>query len=224
MSEINNIIQILNSKSSTKQLIYRKTKEIFADFTSILKEKIELLHDEVRKNDSSIFVEFSNHGSFETHIKFSGDALVFHMHTNVFDFPSSHNIHKTNYVKEDTDRSFCGVINVYNFLSDSFKYNRMNDVGNLICRIFINKENHYFVEGEKQLGFLFDDFSNQVINKEAINKIIDMCILFALDFDLMTPNFKDVNLISLHQILDMNNSHKLKTSKSLGFKLSYENK
>ena len=83
----------------------------------------------------------------------------------------------------------------------------MNDVGNLICRIFINKENHYFVEGEKQLGFLFDDFSNQVINKEAINKIIDMCILFALDFDLMTPNFKDVNLISLHQILDMNNSH-----------------
>ena len=51
-----------------------------------------------------------------------------------------------------------------------------------------------------------------------------MCILFALEFDLMTPNFKDVNLISLHQILDMNNSHKLKTSKSLGFKLSYENK
>ena len=44
-------------------------------------------------------------------------------------------------------RTYCGVINMYNFLSDSFKYNRENDLGYLIGRMFINKENT-FVEGK----------------------------------------------------------------------------
>ena len=55
---------------------------------------------------------------------------------------------KQKYVKEDKMRSFCGVIHVYNFLNDSFKYNRLNDVGNLVARIFVNKDKHFFVEGE----------------------------------------------------------------------------
>ena len=43
----------------------------------------------------------------------------------------------TSYVKEDKNRSYCGVIHLYNFLADSFKYNRLNDVGYLIGRVFI---------------------------------------------------------------------------------------
>ena len=35
--------------------------------------------------------------------------------------------------------TFCGIINIYNFLSDSFKYNRESDLGYLVGRIFINK-------------------------------------------------------------------------------------
>jgi hypothetical protein len=146
------------------------------------------------------------------------------MHSNVFDFANSHEIHKTSYVKEDKMRSFCGVIHIYNFLNDSFKYNRINDVGNLVARIFINKDKHFFVEGEKQLGFLFNDFVNQKINIQTMEQIIDASILFSLKFDLITPNFQDINLVDVHHLLDMNNSHKLRTSKSLGFKFSFENK
>ena len=129
------------------------------------------------------------------------------MHSNVFDFVTSHEIHKTSYVKEDKMRSFCGVINIYNFLNDSFKYNRLNDVGNLVARIFVNKDKHFFVEGEKQLGFLFNDFVNQKINIQTMEKIIDSSILFSLNFDLITPNFQDIHLVDVHQLLDMNNSH-----------------
>jgi hypothetical protein len=88
----------------------------------------------------------------------------------------------------------------------------------------VNKENHFFVEGEKELGFLFNDFINQELNNETLELIVDSSMIFALNFDLMTPNFKDINLVNVHQLLDMNSSNKLRTSKSLGFKFSFENK
>ena len=53
-------------------------------------------------------------------------------------------------------------------------------------------------------------------------KIIDTAMIYALNFDLQTPNFNDVKVVSLHQILDINNNHKIKTSKRLGFKFSSE--
>ena len=167
-------------------------------------------------------VIYSSDGDFESKLKFSGDTLLFHMHSNVFDFPNSHSIHKTKYVKQDKLRSFCGVINIYNFLSDSFKYNRMNDAGYLIARVFINKDSHFFVEGDKQLGFLFNDFVNQQINTDQIDKIINETMVYALNFDLQTPNFNDVKVVSVHQILDMNNNQKLKTAKRMGYKFSFE--
>ena len=218
------ILHILKTKSSTKQEVYRITHSIFKELSNNLKSKVDLLNDQIQKLDSSVHIEYLCKGDFETHISFSGDRLIFHMHSNIFDFPKSHSIHKTKYISDDPLRSFCGVIHVYNFLNDSFKYNRFNDVGHLIARIFINKERRFFVEGEDQLNFLFDDFVNQEINETFLKQIIDSSILFALNFDLLSPNFKDINLINVHQILDMNNNHKLRTSKTLGFKFDSEDK
>jgi len=224
MSENKKILELLKTKSSTKQEVFRVTKSVFSELSDILKKKAEILSEEMQKEDKFVKVDFNSKGDFESHLKFSGDRLIFHMHSNVFDFANSHEIHKTSYVKEDKMRSFCGVIHIYNFLNDSFKYNRINDVGNLVARIFINKDKHFFVEGEKQLGFLFNDFVNQKINIQTMEQIIDASILFSLKFDLITPNFQDINLVDVHHLLDMNNSHKLRTSKSLGFKFSFENK
>ena len=100
----------------------------------------------------------------------------------------------------------------------------MNDEGYLIARIFINKENHFFVEGEKQLGFLFNDFINQKLNKGKINEIIDAAIIFALNFDMYTPNYNEIRTVSVHQILEMSSNQKIKTAKRLGYKFSNENK
>ena len=214
------IVSLLKEKACTKQKIYRITKNVFANFQDVLQEKANILNNEVQ--DKDVEVSYEESGDFDAKLKFSGDTLLFHMHSNIFDFDSSHQIHKTSYVKEDKMRSFCGVINIYNFLSDSLKYNRLNDAGFLIARIFINKDNHFFVEGDKQLGFLFNDFVNQQIDEVQICKIIDTAMIYALNFDLQTPNFNDVKVVSLHQILDINNNHKIKTSKRLGFKFSSE--
>ena len=220
MNSEEKIVSLLKEKACTKQKIYRVTKNIFANFQDVLQEKANILNNEVQ--DKDVEVSYEESGDFDAKLKFSGDTLLFHMHSNIFDFDSSHQIHKTSYVKEDKMRSFCGVINIYNFLSDSLKYNRLNDAGFLIARIFINKDNHFFVEGDKQLGFLFNDFVNQQIDEVQICKIIDSAMIYALNFDLQTPNFNDVKVVSLHQILDINNNHKIKTSKRLGFKFSSE--
>jgi hypothetical protein len=216
------IIDLLQQKACTKQDVYRKTQTVFSNLQKLLKTKANSLTKEIANKDKCVKVLYSSKGKFEAQLKFSGDTLLFHMHSNVFDFPSKHAIHKTKYVKEDKLRSFCGVIHIYNFLSDSLKYNRMNDEGYLIGRIFINKDSHFFVEGDKQLGFLFNNFMNQQINKEELDKIINSAMIYSLNFDLQTPNINDVNVVFVHQILEMNQNQKIRTAKRLGYKLSFE--
>ena len=215
-------MDLLQQKACTKQAIYRITQSVFSDFQKALNQKAKRIATTISTKDKCVEVKYSSKGKFEAQIKFSADTLLFHMHSNVFDFPSTHAIHKTKYVKEDKLRAFCGVIHVYNFLSDSLKYNRVNDIGFLIARIFINKDNHFFVEGDKQLGFLFNDFINQQIDTQQINKIIDLLMVYAINFDLQTPNFNDVKDVFVHQILDMNNNQKIKTAKRMGYKFSFE--
>lgn len=216
------IIELLEKKSAVKQAVYRKTQAVFSDLQEMLEEKSKRISAMKSLKEKGVEVEYSSKGKFEAQIKFSGDTLLFHMHSNIFDFPSVHPLYKTKYVKEDKSRAFCGVINVYNFLSDSLKYNRMNDSGFLIGRIFINKDNHFFVEGEEQLGFLYKDFVNQQIEKSYIEQIVNVLMIYALEFDLQTPNFKDVREVSVYQVLDMSNNQKLKTAKRLGYKFSFE--
>ena len=216
------ILDLLKQKSCTKQEVYRRTHGAFLHLQKLLKVKAERLSKQITQEDECVKVQYSSKGKFEAQLKFSGDTLVFHMHSNVFDFPEGHAIHKTKYVKENQLRSFCGVIHIYNFLSDSLKYNRMNDEGYLIARIFVNKDAHFFVEGDKQLGFLFKDFVNQQISKDQLDKIINSAMIYTLNFDLQTPNINDINIVSVHQILEMNSNQKIRTAKRLGYKFSFE--
>ena len=187
MNTEENIVNLLKEKASTKQKVYRITKAVFSDFQEILKKKASTLNENV--DDKNVEVSYDETGDFDAKFKFSGDTLLFHMHSNVFDFDKSHQVHQTSYVKDDKMRSFCGVINIYNFLSDSLKYNRLNDAGFLIARVFINKDNHFFVEGDKQLGFLFNDFVNQQIDSSQIDKIVNAAITYSLNFDLQKEFF-----------------------------------
>tara|TARA_B100000780_G_scaffold6955_1_gene5292 strand:+ start:7938 stop:8609 length:672 start_codon:yes stop_codon:yes gene_type:complete len=223
MSKSNKIVELLKEKSATKQLIYRNTKEVFENLVISLKAKEKSLSKLLKKEENAVKLEFKSNGIFDVQLKFAGDTLLFHMHSNVFDFPPDHNIFKSKYVKKDNSRSFCGVINIYNFLSDSLKYNRLNDEGVLIGRVFINKEKKFFVEGDEDLGSLFKDFSKKEINAESIDEIINTCMIFTLNFDLCSPNFNDVRLVSVHNLLAMSMNQKIKTSKRLGYKLSHEN-
>ena len=110
------------------------------------------------------------------------------------------------------------MIQAYNFLSDSLKYQRLGDLGYLLARLFINSEGHFYVDGQRQLDFLYKDFDKNEINEEAIVKIIEQTMLYALDFDLYVPPVNVMSEITLEQKNYFNNPGGLATGKRLGFK------
>jgi hypothetical protein len=140
------------------------------------------------------------------------------MHSNIFEFPRNHEVMKTDYVKKDASRSFHGIINIYNFLADSFKYNRTNDVGYLIGRVFINKDKSYFIEGKQELAFLYHHFGSRQFDRHAMNELVEAAIQYSLNFDLLTPPYADVMTVTVSEMKSTIDSIALKTGKRLGFK------
>ena len=88
------------------------------------------------KLDERVRLEYRDRGKFEAQLQVANDILIFQMHTDVFEFDANHLIWQNPYVQSDRENSYCGLINIYNFLSDSFKFNRNADEGFLIGRIF----------------------------------------------------------------------------------------
>jgi len=217
------ILETLKTKACLKQDVFKKTKDIFQGFKKEAQKLVDELAEEMDQVSQDVPVRFIDKDDYEFHIKFGGDILVFFMHTNVFDFEKSHPIWKTSYLKDDELRAYCGMINVYNFLSDSFKYNRLNDVGYLVARLFLNKDQHYFVEGKRQLGFLYNDFVNEVISKDKIRNIIESSILYSMDFDLLTPKYETMQNVSVHEVNEVTSAMSIKTGKRLGFKFQADN-
>lgn len=211
------ILQMLNEKSTMKQDVFTITIEAFNGFKSAMKDIVDYLYKEMVDADKRIALEFKSKNEFSAEMKIAGDTLFFQMHTNVFHFDKSHNMWNTSYVKEDPFRAYCGMINIYNFLSDSLKYNRENDLGYLIGRIFINKDKHFFVEGKRQLGFLYNNFGNSMMDDKMINAIVESAVLYSLDFDLLTPSYDTMKEVTVHEIQELSKMMIITTGKRLGF-------
>ena len=217
------IVKLLKEKSTLKQDIFQNTIAQFGELKKNLKQISEDLKSEISGVDKRVIIEYKERGDNEVELRVAGDLLIFHMHSNVFEFDKSHPVWKTSYVKDNVYNSYCGMIVVYNFLADSFKYNRGNDVGYLIARIFINSENHFFVEGKRQLGFLYNDFVNSKLDASTLKKIAESTILYALDFDLLTPPFDSVKEVSVSEVIEAANQLQIQTGKRLGFRFQADN-
>jgi hypothetical protein len=222
MTQKDQIVQLLKEKSVMKQDVFKNTKAVFEALKVVVNEICEELKHEAKAIDSRISVECVAVGDYQLELKVAGDMLVFYMHTNVFEFDKSHPMFKTGYIKENHYNSYSGIIYVYNFLADSFKYNRLNDLGYLISRIFINRESRFFAESKPSLGYKYQNFSNSPIDKEILKEIINELIIYCVSFDLFTPPAQAVNEISLNEIQERVQSDRLKTGKRLGFKIQNE--
>ncbi len=208
----------LRKKALLKQDIYRKTLSTFRMFKSIMQEMIAEYQEKYNGQGDLVPFEFRDRGEFEIELKFGGDVLIFMMHTNIFEFSRLHEVMKTTYISEDSERSYCGVINIYNFLADSFKYNRMNDMGYLIGRVFINKDLHYFIEGKRELGMLYYNFATSEITRESARELIASSILYTINFDLLTPPYEEVKQVTVFDMQSSIENQRIPTGKRLGFR------
>lgn len=212
------LIETIIRKGSLKQLIYANTYMAFQEFKKVIKTLVDDNRKEVQTANGNIAFEYHDRGDFGIEIKFGGDVLVFLMHTNIFEFSRDHEVMKSSYIKEDPDRSYCGMITIFNFLADSFKYNRVNDVGYLIGRVFINKDLHYFIEGKREIGMLYNHFQSAVLDKNASQQIIESAMLYTVNFDLLTPPYEKMQEVTVSELQYTLENMPIRTGKRLGFR------
>ena len=171
------ILNLLAGKASTKQLVFRQTKDVFKEFKALLKTIADELNSNICKIDKKVVVEYFDNGELEAEIRFSGDALIFHMHTNTFTFDKSHFTNQHSYIKKEPLNGYFGLISMYNFLADSLRYNRPNDVGHLLGRLFINREKHFFVDGKRQFAFMYNNPAEDIATEVTLRGIIEKTII-----------------------------------------------
>ncbi len=211
------LVDLLSNRAAVKQDVYRIMKSKFQEFKELVNQEIETLRKEVK--DERVRCKVMTSGDFEIQIAVGSDILVFHMHTNVFRFEDGHPIWKTSYLEENASLGYFGIINIYNFLYDSIEYNRSEDVGYLIGRIFMNKEEHFIVQGLGDISLVYSNFFMNKLTGEKMTEIVQKACTFAIDFDSFAPPYQNVGAIRVDDMKNVLNNLKVQTGKRIGFKL-----
>ncbi len=208
-------------KGNLQQKIFDNTFNTFGMLKEVLAEMAAELNDDLEGQlDKRVRIEYRDRGKFECQLQVAGDMLVFVMHTDTFEFNRENEIWGNEYVARNHDNAFCGVINIYNFLADSFKYNRNNDQGYLIGRIFVNHEMQYCVEGKRQLSVRHDTFGSHVIDREALMGIVGTAVEYSLDFHLLVPPYDNEKCVSIEQMNTKFEQTKIQVGKRLGYRFN----
>ncbi|MGA0109666.1 MAG: hypothetical protein ACO3HG_04275, partial [Schleiferiaceae bacterium] len=194
---------------------HRRALAAFADLKALLRDTASELNSQICAIDQSVVVEFVDRGEFEFEIRFSGDSLVFQVHTNAFLLPEEHTLRDTDYVKSNPNRAYYGLIHVYNFLSDSFRMRRLNDVGTLMSRFFVNGEGHHFAEG---VGPLNLPLSESEVSGDDLQQWLYRLMVTAMDFDLQAAPFQAVQDVSVLALEGIREELRQRTGKRLGFR------
>ncbi|MET4108244.1 hypothetical protein [Hymenobacter sp. UYP22] len=213
------IFEGLKQKSSAKQAIYRNTLATFDLLRKVSQELVVELSRRITPVDSTVVIEYRPINDMEFHIRFSGDLLVFVLHSNIVTFPDDYGPMDTKYVENDFRRRFFGHIMAYNFMADSIKYQRMNDPGYLVGRLLINIDNHYFLEGVQQLELPDNDMSDNPVTEDSLKLFVESAMIAAVNNDLIAPPLTDIQKISVKQKLE---NQQVSRGSKVGFSFYHE--
>ncbi|RYU78500.1 hypothetical protein EWM57_13810 [Hymenobacter persicinus] len=218
---LDQIFEGLKQKSIAKQAIFRNTGAAFDLLRKVSQELVVELSRKLSPVDSSVLVEYRPVSDMEFHIKFSGDLLVFVMHSNIVTFPDDYGPMPSKYVEQDFRRRFFGHIMAYNFMADSIKYQRLNDPGYLVGRLLINIENHYFLEGVQQLELPDNDMADNFLTPDMLRLFVESAMIAAVNNDLIAPPMQDIQKITVKQKLE---NQQVSRGSKVGFSFSSEQK
>ena len=191
------ILETIVRKSSLKQQVFDNTFATFNELKDILFEMSSEWDDELDgRIDRRVRIEYRDRGKFETQFQVASDLLIFRMHTDVFEFDANHLVWQSPYVQADRDNSYCGIIDIYNFLSD--------------------------VEGKRQTSMRPIAFGRAAITREALVGILETAIAYSLDFDLLTPPYEDAKRVTVDQFNTKMDNSKFVTGKRLDYDFDVE--
>lgn len=212
------IAELLLTKSGVKQVAYRNVCKTFKALKKEAEKVIADIHKRTKLKDQDIELSVKKISDQEFHVKIAGDLLVFFLHTNIITLSEDYTYNKSEYVAEDPNRKYLGQINVYNFMADSLKYNRVNDPGYLLSRLMVNCENRFIVEGDRQINFMFETVSAKEIEQTDLHLLIELIITQAIENDLVAPPFQSIRGLTLKQ--KQANTEMIGAGEKIGFQMS----
>ena len=216
---LDDIFEGLMQKSTAKQLIYRNTQAAFDSLRQVSQELVVELNRKLNPLDASVVIEYRSISEMEFQVKFSGDLLVFVMHSNIVTFPDDYGPMPTPYVVADFRRRYFGHVMAYNFMADSIKYQRLADPGYLVGRLLVNIENCYFLEGVQQLELPDNDMSDTPVTPEALRLFVESAMIAAVNNDFMAPLLPEIKKITVKQKIE---NQQISRGSKVGFSFSHE--
>ncbi|MCT4599870.1 MAG: hypothetical protein N4A32_03125 [Marinifilaceae bacterium] len=216
------IVESLKDISLLRLKVYDNTKEAFEMLKQVLQDIVEEYNQEALKlsEDKRLQLTYKERGSNIVSLQVASELLVFNFHSNIFQFNREHEIWNNPYVRISPANAFSGMITIYNFLADSFRYNRLQDLGYMVGRIFVNRQNHFIVEGKRQIGFKQREFGKAELKPECLKLVVERSINYALNFDLLVPPYDDIKIVSVAQMQETEQSVRVRTGKRLGFRFN----
>ncbi|MCC6385597.1 MAG: hypothetical protein LC117_07105 [Bacteroidia bacterium] len=211
------IIELIKVKGLANQQAFTNCRQFFDMIKTELKETEQFLRSSIVATEPTIHIEFEDKGRLEVRFRFANDVLLFFMHTTAVTLDINNPLLKSGYIKEKPSRAMCGLVYVYNFLNDTLKYNRVQDAGELVARIYVNTDNHFMMEGKRQLGIIYNDLTSHIVNPESVKRIIQQLIIHVLEVDPVAQPFDSQPMVSLQQIIETSSPAEIISGRRFGF-------
>lgn len=213
---INKILKKLQTTSKLKYNLFEMTEALFRQLENICFE-LSLEIQKANQEKKPVPIKLEKINDFEFIFRVGGDVLIFILQSNIVRLPDDTYLSKSKYLKEDYSLRYFGQILIYNFISDTITYGRLDDPGYLIGRILLNRENKFFLEGDRKIVFSFPELRDNPVTADKMRSLIEQLIISALENDLLAPAFQDIMLITYHQKLEHTSS--MGNPKKIGFDL-----
>lgn len=211
------LLETIAAQSNLKQRVYDQTFATLGDLKETLFELASEMDDRLEgRLDRRVRLEYRDRGKYEAQLQVGADLLIAQMHTDVFCFDPAHEIWRH---VDAPDAGYFGMVNIYNFLSDSLKNNRNADEGYLIARLFVNHARAFFVEGPGQTSAPVERFGEREIDRSALVEVLEAAIGHALRFDLYVPPYDASRRVTVDQFNSRLDNSKFVTGKRLGYEL-----
>jgi hypothetical protein len=82
----------------------------------------------------------------------------------------------------------------------------------------VNRENHYFTEGKREIGLLYNNFTGNILDHKSVQTIIHSSVLYTLNFDLLTPPYDTIKEVTVSEMQTTLDAMSISTGKRLGFR------
>jgi hypothetical protein len=189
----------LFGKAVVKYEVYKSLLNFFEHLKAESKQLCDRLSKEIAESGNSIEADYTEHSPFEFRLVVGGDTLVVVLQSNVVALNPEHFEMKSDYIKAQRPHVYFGQIVFYNFLTDSFRFNRFDDLGYLVCRIFLDKNENFMVEGHRQVQLAFGQMKDTPASSLNAKILMLAALNTVLDNDLQAPDFELVQVITLAQ-------------------------